>query len=125
MLLLFGSSLDFFDLFGVLCYLVAVPESFKLVGGAFSDEKVGDSNVVRQSRCIVISTTFLGLNGKFFLLAFQLLLLRFDVILSLRVGTLDDGQGQIEKEKGANEDHGDEEKDGKRRVGLLVHDHDL
>ena len=53
------------------------------------------------------------------------LLLILVLLLGGRVISLDDGQGKIEEEKGANEDERDEEKEGPGRVGLLVHDHNL
>ena len=38
---------------------------------------------------------------------------------------MDNGECQVEKEEGADEDHGDEEENGEGRIHFLVHDHDL
>lgn len=74
---------------------------------------------------VVVLCIFLRCHNQFFLLFLELCLCSLDLALRLGVGRVDDSQGQIQQEKGSDEDHGNEEEEHPWGVGLLVHDHDL
>ena len=130
-------SLLFFLLFHELFLesflpLVLLPELDELDGGSLGDEEVGHADVPSLLRIIlrfnfIASSRGLALRCSchFRLLLLKLLFRSIRFILSLLVGCLDNGERQVEKEEGADEDHGHEEENGERRIHFLVHDHDF
>ena len=113
---------------------MSLPELFHFVSGPSRNEKGCHADVrsfggavvaVFVAALPVVIGLANGRPGHLLLLLLQLELGGLGLTLGLRVCTLDDGQCQIEQEKRANKDHGDEEEYGERMVGLLVHDHDL
>ena len=102
----------------------------KSFGGTFSDEVLSHSEMGGSCSTLIIVVVLcllrLGRGLRLNLKLSARLFFRFVQVLLLdRVFGLDDGQIQIEQEKGAKEYQGNEEEDDEWRVGLLIHDHDI
>ena len=119
------------SLFFGLLVLVFAPEALEFDGGSLGYEEGGHAQLVVVLGLVLVVVvffvliSFFGHHGELFLLAAQLFFRLFLDALRLRVGTLDDSQGQIQQEIGTNEDQWHKEEEHPRSVGLLVHDHDL
>ena len=102
---------------------MSLPELFHFVSGPSGDEEGCHANVGALGGAVVVVLVaalpvVVGLadggSGHLLLLLLELELGGLRLALSLLVRALDDGQCQVEQEKRANKDHGDEEEEGER-----------
>ena len=104
----------------------------QFLGSTFGNEKLSNAKVAhsflfifRLLQIVFEIVSFLGGFSNLILFMSELGLLCLKTCLCFRILIIDDCECQIEEEEGADENESCEEEKYERRIGLLVHDHDI
>ena len=106
------------------------PEGLEFCSSSFGHEEFSDAKAALGPLVACHSTSVLlvvsgRLPGQTVLFLLQFLFLGFYTSLGFRVGAVDNGQSQVQEEKGTDEYDSNKEEEHCRMVCLLIHDNGL